>query len=285
MRVGRITLAIQAETPHRGLILPVKYRPFSPDRGGEIRLNLVESGPPPLAPSDLLFDSGSLWRVYRLGRKLAYTFRSADGSDPFRRVVVIDSSRRRGWLFLPPFPENHLAGSAFSYPLDEILFQHRSACRGALFLHACGIAVGDRAFLFCGQSEAGKTTTANLWHKHHPRAVILSDDRLVVQQYRGRWCAYGTPWHGSGRFATPQGCPLAGIFFLRHGAENHVEPLTPTVAATQLFPRTFPPMWEPAIVDRVLATCGRVAAEVPCARLSFRPDEAIVQMIAAQYSL
>jgi hypothetical protein len=103
---------------------------------------------------------------------------------------------------------------------------------------------------------------------------------MIVRARGGRLWAFGTPWHGSGRFASPRGLPLGGIFFLARGkAVRHRD--VPPAAAAELFARSFPPPWEAAGSARVLALCARVAAEVPCARLRFRPDASAVAAVLA----
>jgi hypothetical protein len=107
---------------------------------------------------------------------------------------------------------------------------------------------------------------------------------VLVRRHRGKIWAFGTPWHGSGRFASPQGRRLAAVFLLEHGAETRIGPLSEAVAAAQLFARTFPPMWEPDVVARVLSSCSRLVREVPCQRLSFRPGVAVVKTVCAQFT-
>jgi hypothetical protein len=104
---------------------------------------------------------------------------------------------------------------------------------------------------------------------------------MIVRAKRGRLWAFGTPWHGSGRFASPRGLPLGGIFFLARGGRTSVTPLSPSAAAAELFARSFPPPWEAAGSARVLALCAQVAGEVPCARLRFRPDASAVAAVLA----
>lgn len=284
LRVGQITLALSSRCPTPALVLPKRYGPFMPSRGSDIRLKLIEGPTPVVNPSDLVFESGGLWRVYRQGGDLLYAFSSPDGSNPLGRMLVIDPARRQGTLFLPPSRYSSLPGYALFYPLEEVLFQHHAAAKGSLVMHACGVAVGNKAFLFCGESGAGKTTMARLWCKHQQGAMVLSDDRVLLREHRGRIWAFGTPWHGSGRFASPQGRRLAAVFLLEHGAETRLEPLSEPVAVAQLFARTFPPMWEPEVVGRVLSSCSRLVREAPCHRLSFRPGVAAVKTILTQFA-
>ncbi|MEW6368298.1 MAG: hypothetical protein AB1714_27015 [Acidobacteriota bacterium] len=279
IRVGGITLAIRYRRESRAIELADRLLPFMPGHGADIRLELVEAAAPAVSPAALVFDSGSLWRVYQHGEDLVYAFRSPDAGDQRARVLVIDRARTRGTLHVAPSRYSRLRGFAMSYPLDEVLFQHAAAARGFMVVHACGVAVESKVFLFCGESGAGKTTTARLWRRYHRAATVLSDDRMLVRPYRGRLWAFGTPWHGAGKFASPLGGRLAAILFLARGDFSRVEPMPEAAAAAQLFTRAFPPMWEPAVVDTVLATCSRAAREIPCGTLYFRPDATSVRAV------
>ena len=62
-----------------------------------------------------------------------------------------------------------------------------------LVVHGCGMFDGsDEAYLFVGQSGAGKTTMARLWHAE-PGVLILSDDRVILRSEPDGVWMYGTP--------------------------------------------------------------------------------------------
>jgi hypothetical protein len=273
LRVGDVTLHLHAEEgfPIR---LPAEMTAFHTTRGSDIDVEVVRGPIPPPPPSEPLFVSGGLWTVYRQGRQLLYLIREPVRGRAPLSALVIDETRSRGRLHLPegaPF--------ALHYPLDELLFQHYLARHGGMEVHAVGVAWNGRALLFCGQSGAGKTTTARLWRRHRPPADVLSDDRMIVRPRGGRLWAFGTPWHGSGRFASPRGLPLGGIYFLARGRRSSVASMPAATAAAELFARSFPPPWEVAGITQVLDLCARVAADVPCARLRFRPDQSAVRAV------
>jgi hypothetical protein len=281
LRVGGVTLAVRAARPHPALLLPKRYAPFVPARGATIDLRLRAEPPPALAPADLLFESGGTWRVFRQGRGLLYAFRPPRGGGPPARAVAIDARRRRGTLFLPPSPAARTRGFALSYPLDELLFQHHLAHAGGLVLHACGIALRGRAVLFVGRSGAGKTTMARLFRRVRPEAAVLSDDRVVVRRAPRGFRAFGTPWHGSGRFATARSCPLAAVVFLEQGRSTRLRPIPVTASAVRLAAHSFPPLWDGPGAARNLATAVGVASGVPSYVLRFEQDVGAVHACLA----
>jgi hypothetical protein len=259
--------------------LPPPLRRFACGAGGGIRLSLTTDAPPRADPGALLFDSGAVWRVYRSGRGLLYTFRTPAFDPPVYKAVDIDRGLTAGVLHFPPPRGRSAPRHALEFPLDELLFQHRLAAEGAAEVHACGLLRDGRSVLLCGVSGAGKTTTARLWRRARPEVTVLSDDRVALVARRGRTWAYGTPWHGESRLASPEGAPLAAVFFLRHAARTALVPLGPAPAAARLFARTFPPLWDRSAIAGVLGACAAAAREVPCFELRFRPDLSAVEAV------
>ncbi len=271
LRVAGLTLAVDASAPTRWLEPPRAFRPFLAPGGGDIRLRLTEEAVPKPSASDLLFHSGGVWRVHRFRDGFLYTFRTQALAPPVYKAVAIDRELTRGELHFPPPRRGRRPRYALEFPLDELLFQHRLARTGGFEVHACGIVLGGRAILFCGRSGAGKSTTARLWRRFRRGTTILSDDRMVIRPRGKGYCAYGTPWHGDGGFASPQGRPLGAVFFLRHARADRARSLSVPESAARLYARTFPPPWDAEAVASVLEACSRVAASVPCYELRFRP--------------
>lgn len=277
LRVAGLVLAARAPLPCRALRLPRLLQRFAVDRGNDIRLDVTEAPAPP--PGPRLFESGGLWRVHARGARLLYLFHEPLPGAPLERALDIDRDLRRGVLHLPREHWRAPAGFALGYPLDELLFQHRFAREGSLELHACGLALPGRSVLLCGSSGAGKTTSARLWLRSRPGTRVLSDDRIVVRSEGRGFRAHGTPWHGSGRYASDASRRLAAVFFLRHASTSEAVRLDHATAAGELFARAFPPPWDPRGIASVLEACDRLAARVACFSLAFRPDPTAVAAV------
>lgn len=279
LRVGGLTLAVSSKRPTPYLRAPAAYRPFLATRGGDIRLEYVETQPPEPDPNALLFESEGVWRVHRHDGGLLYSFRTPRLRPELYKAVQVDAALARGVLYFPAPEAGRRPRFAPDYPLDELLFQHRLARDGALELHACGLFAGPRVALFLGRSGAGKSTTAGLWRRHRRGTRILSDDRIVLREQKGRLVAYGTPWHGDGGFATNARGPLGALFFLEHAAKTSARRLAPGEAAARLLARSFPPPWDAFALGRALELCGRAAQRVPAYELGFRPDRSAVDVV------
>jgi len=272
---------VRAACPSRGIVPSRPLRPFAVGRGGDIVLDYVEERPPVPSPGQKLFDSGGVWRAYQHGSGWLYAFETEFLSPALYKAVAVDGRFRRGRIYFPKPDSGTPPRSALEFPLAELLFQHYLARHDGLEVHACALEVEGRVLLFCGQSGAGKTTTALLWKRYRRGTRILSDDRVALRFRAGKTWAYGTPWHGIGRFALPEGLPLAAVFFLEHGASTSVDRLAPAAAAARLFARGFPPPWDRAALTRVLATCERVVRGVPCYRFRFSPDRSAIEAALA----
>jgi hypothetical protein len=280
LRVGGLVLAVEADRPTRALDPPAAVRPFLAARGGDIRLRYTEEPPPLPGRAETLFESGGVWRVERVRDGLLYSFRIANRRPPLYKVVSIDEGLREGRLHFDRSPRG--PHYALDYPLDELLFQHRLAREGAIEVHGCGVVWKGRTLLFCGQSGAGKSTTARLWKRHAVGARLLSDDRVVLRPGARGVRAHGTPWHGDGGFASPSSAPLGALFFLKHAKRTRLAPLSRAEAAARLFARGFPPPWDLEGVEGALDACSDAAAAVPAFELAFTPDRAAVEAVVAE---
>ncbi|MGA7907674.1 MAG: hypothetical protein WCA16_09740 [Candidatus Sulfotelmatobacter sp.] len=225
-----------------------------------------------------LFDSGSVWRVYRGDSGFQFDFSAPVlGRDPYRRLLVDEKFCRCSLFLNREYRASHAA--PLDYPLDELLITHRLTQERAIELHGVGIVGPDGASnLFVGHSGAGKSTTARLWTAHHD-VEILSDDRIIVRDEGTRIFMYGTPWHGEAAFASPAQAPLQRICILEHGNGNVLTRLSPSQAVAELFARSFVPFHRHEYVEGALAFLQHVAVSVPCYRYFFEPDERAVERI------
>ena len=227
-----------------------------------------------------IFDSGGLWQLYVDGGAYRFKFNSpAFGAVPYKDACFnADFSFGEVTLHRPYFASGHVA-YPLEYPLDELLLMHLLARGRGAEVHSCGVVdASGNGHLFVGQSGAGKTTMAKLWHKEKG-ITILSDDRIVLRHMDGKLWMYGTPWHGEAGFSAPSRAPLTRVYLLRQGEKNELLSQTKTEAVGRLFACSFPPFYNPEALDFTLAFFEAVAAAVPCYELSFVPDESVIGFI------
>ncbi len=190
-----------------------------------------------------------------------------------------DPECRRGWV----------RQSLNPYAIDSVLRILHSlilARSGGFLIHAASAVRNGRAFIFAGESGAGKTTLSRL----APRdATILTDEISYVKPVAGNRAganggpfeAFGTPFAGElARIGQKTRACLAGMFILRQGPENRLESLTEREAAWELFRHVLFFARDEDLVRRVFESILEFVRCVPVQRMAFQPNAAAWELIA-----
>ena len=90
---------------------------------------------------------------------------------------------------------------------------------------------------------------------------------------------YGTPWPGEAGYAMNESAPLKGVFFLKKGCQNSIKELKPSDAIAGLMPVVSLPWYDRDKMEIMLAFCDAMMRCVPMYELTFKPDEAVVDML------
>jgi hypothetical protein len=147
----------------------------------------------------------------------------------------------------------------------------------AVLLHSSAVLYEGKCLMFCGASGAGKSTQADLWHKHIG-AKIINGDRTVVRKHADGFWGGGSMWSGTSRIYHPDHAPIAGIFLVEHGSENRVERLGYPAFKT-LLTQTILNSWDPDFMERATQLLAELIDSVPIYRLSCLPDTAAVELV------
>ena len=108
---------------------------------------------------------------------------------------------------------------------------------------------------------------------------ILSDDRIAVRKRNERYFIYGTPWHGTEKFASPEMAPLTGLFFLKKDTNNSLHEISLTDTVSRLIKCSFPPFWDREGMASTLKICEDIATSIPSFEFSFTPDDRAFDLI------
>jgi hypothetical protein len=102
------------------------------------------------------------------------------------------------------------------------VFYNRLLFEDAMSIHSASVIYNDRAIVFSAPSGTGKSTQANLWHKHLG-CEILDGDVTVCREKEGKLYVYGLPWCGSSGMYINKEIELGAFVFLKQAKENTVK--------------------------------------------------------------
>jgi hypothetical protein len=270
IRIGDVAISIEGEFSGETALA---YLPFICQGKSDFSLRLHLCNPD-MVVGEKVFDSPPIWTLYR-----------ENGNSLIRLFPEMADLQRT--LFLPHHLKQanlYFADDCIRFidpyfgPTLELLLIHYLAQERGVILHACGIVIEDRGILFLGESGAGKSTLARMWAQENG-VDILSDDRVIVRKQGREFRVYGTPWHGEAAFGSPREARLERIFFLRHGQDNSVKDMKGLDPVSHLLTCSFPPLWDSQEMEFVLEFFSQLSAQVPCQKLSFRPEKSVLALV------
>lgn len=178
--------------------------------------------------------------------------------------------------------------TANPYAFDSVLRILHSlilAKSGGFLVHAASAVRNGRAFIFAGESGAGKTTLSRL---APPDVTVLTDEISYLKPAAGNsrgtngrgYEAFGTPFAGElARVGEKTRAPLAALFLLKQGSENRVESVTEPEAAWELFRHVLFFARDEESVRKIFQSILEFVASVPVQRLVFAPEADVWELI------
>ena len=145
----------------------------------------------------------------------------------------------------------------------------------AIFLHTSFVVWEEKALLFCGPKQIGKSTQAALWQRVKG-AGIVNGDRAVLRKIGGTWHACGSPYSGTSNLCENRKCPIKSIVILSQGKENQAEPANPREALVSLLKNCSYEVWDRKQVNQVIQLFEQIISEVEFVKLSCLPEESAV---------
>lgn len=163
--------------------------------------------------------------------------------------------------------EKKLNPENFSDGYVENICLYRSICRqipkfNRILLHSAVIKYNDDAYAFLGRSGAGKSTHTGLWSAYLPNVTVINGDKPILEERKGHFFAYGTPWMGKERLGTNTFARLKGICFIEQSKENKIIKLTPSQTASKIFSQVLIPGDEEN-ANKTLEILDKLVVNVP----------------------
>jgi hypothetical protein len=160
------------------------------------------------------------------------------------------------------------------YPVDGLILYYLTSMNGGIMIHASGVTIGGKGFLFSGISGKGKSTMARLWEE--AGAEVIHDDRLIIRKKEYGFEMHNTPVY---RNETPRSSKISAIFIIDHGPINELFPIGGAISVSSVMANCIQQNWSPELVDRLLASVSELCSEVNVGLLSFRPDSSVVDYL------
>ena len=181
-----------------------------------------------------------------------------------------EPSRRRG----------RVVQGANPFGIDAVLRIVHSliqAGQGGFLLHAASVIRNGKAFLFAGESGAGKTTISGLAPND---ATLLTDENSYVRRRGETYVAFGTPFTSA--FSKPgqnTSAPISAMYVLAKGLKNRIDPIKPAEAVRAVLANVLFFAKDEQLVRAIFDTAFEFVNRVPVSTLTFVPDARVWELI------
>ncbi len=282
IRVADIAIDLTSPRSPAELGLGARLLPFlsDPAAGEPLRRIALRWEPRPAIPApegELVFDPGSIWKMYRSAGGWRATFAyPMDPPLPDAEGVLVANA---AWdeLTLLEAPTGEDWQSLLVAGAGELALRAAVVSTGGLVLHSSGIDDNGRGILFVAHSGIGKSTQLACW-RQEPGVVPLAEDRNAVQTRGGPTC-HATPWGGDPGSANAHAAPLSALILLAQAPENRLERLEPALAAPLVAKHACLPYWDDVLMALALENLGTILARVPVYRLHCRPGPETIALV------
>lgn len=180
----------------------------------------------------------------------------------------------------PAAGRGRIRQTATAYSTDSVLrIVHTLllAKTGGFLMHAASVIRNGKAFLFAGESGAGKTTISSLAPAD---ATLLTDEISYVRNLDDRYLAFGTPFTGDlGIAGENTSAPVAALYLLAKGLSNSIEPVGAAEAGRAVLANMLFFAEDAEMVRLVFQAACEFVDRVPVLRLTFVPDARVWELI------
>jgi hypothetical protein len=199
-------------------------------------------------------------------------------------LILLDRPGRRAWVFIPSARLRSYSLLYLTQTSVKMVYALLLESFKGILVHASGVALNGKAYLFAGASGVGKTWVVQ---RLADRAVVLADDAVAVRWDGEVFRAFATPWNldfprrSDRRKVARQGVPLAGICFLEQSDRDVALSLPVEVAGPRLLAQVIPLLrWFDAAQAQHLLDLGvLLCQQATCCNLALTRQGDIWQLI------
>jgi len=109
-----------------------------------------------------------------------------------------------------------------------------------ILFHGSCISLDGEAYLFTAKSGTGKSTHTRLWRElFGEKAVMVNDDKPLIEINENKVTVYGTPWNGKHRLGNNISVPLKAICILERAEKNTIKEVVPITEFPKILSQTY----------------------------------------------
>ena len=182
------------------------------------------------------------------------------------RVKAAEENRLEG-LPETDYLDNHLETTAVYRKIADAFIND-----GIILFHGSVIAVDGQAYLFTAKSGTGKSTHTTLWRElFAERAVMVNDDKPLLEIGNEGVTVHGSPWNGKHNRGNNVSVPLKALCILERGEKNEIEKVNATDVLPMILQQTNR-MSDPQKLLKTLELVETMLRIVPVYRLKCNMD-------------
>lgn len=281
INIAEILIEVQSPLSADELGITERLGPFfgTPDNPlARVSLRWQESDSAPAPCGELIYDPGSIWKMYRDDDQFYAEMTYADDDGKPQTHSVLRANATWDDLTLTEQRTHPQWQSLLNIGAGELLFRTKILLTDGVVFHASGVDDHGRGIVFVGHSGAGKSTQLNFWNAA-PGVVAINEDRIAVRSNAQGAMCYSMPWDGSSDIVRNHAAPLSALVLLEQAPHNDIQRISPAAAASLLVPRMFLPYWDKTLMQRALANLNTLLTKVPVYQLRCRPEPAVIEIV------
>lgn len=203
----------------------------------------------------------TLCRDYICGQTPDFKVETSQPNIDYEREKSAMEDKKEG-LSIRNYPDSYLETLAVYRKIAENLLAYDT-----ILFHGSVIAVDGIGYLFTAKSGTGKSTHTRLWREYFgERAVMVNDDKPLLQITENGVITHGTPWDGKHHLSENISVPLKAICILTRAEENHIEQISKSMAFPMLLQQAYRPQ-NVLKMQKTLDTLDRISDTIALYKL------------------
>ena len=175
-----------------------------------------------------------LCQDYRYFGNVDFSVKTGQSEIDFEREKSVAEDIKEG-IPIRTFSDSYLETLAVYRQIAEHMLEYDT-----LLFHGSVVAVDGIGYLFTAKSGTGKSTHTRLWREYFgERAVMVNDDKPLIQVTENDVIVYGTPWDGKHHLSSNISVPLKAICILGRAEQNHIEKIPKSIAYPMLIQQSY----------------------------------------------